>query len=315
MKPHIEVHFQKVLRHIYINPLERCNLACKICYTRKTSPKLTEEQILSFVKRYQKVVEVKVITFCGGEVMLLPYFPHLVNTLNSFGIFVQVITNGTIDRLGEFTNPGMVNLIVSIDGLEPYHDSNRGSGNFQKSIEILKKAMAMKFHHEIFSIVTHDNFSDIDSFETHINRLIGKTEITYHPRKPPEYLSSHPLSNIEGAVKGFGYVNLHEMRELYSKKKVFPPITLGCYQISLVSDGKVYGCCEGTIPLGHMNDDIADLVQKLKDRLCISLRTSEVRNANGCLGCSQPDFMCGIKQLVIRRCDPDATSGEAISSQ
>lgn len=294
MKSHIEAHFQTILQHLYINPLERCNIACKICYTRKTAPKLTEEQIVKFVEKYRKVHTVKVITFCGGEVMLLPYFPHLVNSLTTQGIFIQCITNGTIDRLDEFTNTNSVNLIVSIDGLEEYHDANRGTGNFAKSIKFLKKGISLGFHSEIFSIVTQDNFSDISAFESIMEETIGKVDITYHPRKPPEYLLRHPISNIEGALKGFGYVQQDQLKELYAHKKVFPPAELGCYQISLVSDGKVYGCCEGTKPIGHMDDEISELIQNLRSRV---ESWEEGANDNKCLGCSQPDFMCGMRNV------------------
>lgn len=294
MKSRVETHFQTILQHLYINPLERCNIACKICYTRKTAPKLTEKQIVDFVEKYQKVNHVRVITFCGGEVMMLSYFPHLVNTLNTQGIYIQIITNGTIDRLGEFLNPGQVNMIVSIDGLEAYHDRNRGAGNFLKSMYYLEKAILMGFHREIFSIVTRDNFVDIEKFEKYMQDNIGKIDITYHPRKPPEYLLNHPISNIQGALKGFGYVESHQLKELYKHKKVFPPPELGCYQISLVSDGKVYGCCEGTIPIGHMDDSITDLIMNLRKR--VESWESEAEGSP-CLRCSQPDFMCGMKSI------------------
>jgi len=295
MKAYIEAHFQSILQHLYINPLERCNIACKICYTRKTAPKLTEEEIMTFIHKYQAVNPLKVITFCGGEVMLLSYFPHLVNALNKQGVYIQIITNGTIDRLDEFISPGLVNLIVSIDGLETYHDSNRGKGNFQKSVNYLDKAKMMGFHREIFSIVTRDNFSDIEKFEKYTQDIVGKIDITYHPRKPPEYLLKHPFSNIEGALKGFGYVEPYQLKELYKHRKVFPPRELGCYQISLVSDGKVYGCCEGTMPIGHMNDRVQDLFSNLRRRV---ESWEMVAEDNKCLGCSQPDFMCGIKNVL-----------------
>jgi MoaA/NifB/PqqE/SkfB family radical SAM enzyme len=295
MKPYIETHFRDVIQHLYINPLERCNLRCKICYTRKTSPKLEEEQILDFVKRYREEVMLKVITFCGGEVMLLPYFPHLVNVLTQMGVYIQIITNGTIDRLSEFSSPQLVNLIVSIDGLEQYHDSNRGTGNFSKSITMLKEAKMKGFHTEIFSIVTCDNFDEIAQFEEYIEEHVGNTEITYHPRKPPEYLTKHPVSNIEGVVKGFGYVTGDQLKSLYKTKKVFPPPDLGCYQISLVSDGKVYGCCEGTKPIGTINDDISVLIANLHNRI---EEWEKGNRSKTCLGCSQSDFMCGMKQFL-----------------
>lgn len=133
MKPIIKTQLDKVLGHLYINPLEKCNLHCKICYTRKTNPILSETEILEFIGRYEKEHKLETITFCGGEVFALKYFPGLINTLSDQGIFSQIITNGTIDRLTEFTNPNLVNLIVSLDGLPHYHDQNRGR-------EILPKA-------------------------------------------------------------------------------------------------------------------------------------------------------------------------------
>jgi len=283
----IKKHLSEVLHHLYINPLEKCNLRCKICYTKKTDPILSEEQIIDFVERYQKIYELKMITFCGGEVFALPYFPHLINTLTSQGIFIQTITNGTLDKLDGLENPNLNNLIVSIDGLEEYHDLNRGKGNFKKSIEFLKKARKLGFHTEIFSIVTKQNYSQIDLFETYLKKEVGPINVTYHPRKPPTYLTHHPISNIEGAVLGFDYLDKAELLKLMSTKTVFPPKNLGCYQISLASSGIVYGCCEGYRPIGKMQDSIEDLIATLKKRV-----------GGPCLGCSQTEFMCGIKELI-----------------
>src|ERR1700690_3172627 len=140
MRHHVQKHLAGVLHHLYINPLEKCNLKCKICYTRKTAPILSMQEILDFVARYQKQQNVETITFCGGELFALAYFPSLVNALTDQDIFIQVITNGTIDKLDEFTKPNFINLITSLDGVEKYHDANRGKGNFRKSMNFMKKA-------------------------------------------------------------------------------------------------------------------------------------------------------------------------------
>lgn len=280
-------HLQKVLHHLYINPLEKCNLKCKICYTKKTDPILTEKQILGFVGKYQKAYELKIITFCGGEVFALSYFPHLVNSLTSQGIFIQTITNGTIDRLDELENPNLNNLIVSLDGLEEYHDSNRGVGNFKKSMLFLKKARSHEFHSEVFSIVTRQNYKHINEFEMYLKKELGSIDVTYHPRKPPFYLVHHPVSNIEGEIKGFDYLTEDELIEIMKTRKVFPPKYLGCYQVALASSGIVYGCCEGYRPIGKIDDSIEKLFDSLKKRI-----------GGPCLGCSQTEFMCGIKNLI-----------------
>lgn len=296
MKPNIKQHFDQVLSHLYINPLEKCNLRCKICYTRKTDPILTDTEILEFISRYEKVKTLQTITFCGGEVFSLPYFPALVNKLTGKGTFVQIITNGTIDKLLDLRNPNLINLIVSLDGLKNYHDVNRGPGNFDKSIGLLKKAKMLEFHTEIFSIATRQNIGQIDEFEQYLCSFLDyPIQVTYHPRKLPAYLLHHPQSNIFGTVDGFDFLTDNEMVKIMKDRKTFPPENLGCYQIALVSDGRVFGCCEGTVPIGKMSDDISVLFGKLEERIELWEKTNKLKN---CLGCSQPDFFCGIKKYL-----------------
>jgi sulfatase maturation enzyme AslB (radical SAM superfamily) len=278
----------QIFKHLYINLLEQCNLRCQMCYTKKTNAILTQSQIVDFIDAYQKQCQLDSVTFCGGEVCTLPYFTSLVNTVTSRGIFIQIITNGTIDKLGEFEHPNMVNLIVSIDGLPPYHDANRGKGNFTKSMDFLKKAHSMGFHTEIFSIVTRQNYKTIDQFENYLSTYLGKSiSVTYHPRKPRAYLLHHPVSNIVGSVDGFDFLTPGEMIHLMNTKKTFPPKELGCYQISLMSNGMVYGCCEGTVPIGTIRDKVDVLIERLNNRL------------QKCALCSYPEFMCGLKDIEL----------------
>lgn len=291
-------HFLHTLKHLYINPLEKCNLRCKICYTRKTAPILSQEQIEAFVDRYQKQVALETITFCGGEVFALNYFPDLVNQLTQQGLIVQVITNGTIDKLEMLSNPNLINLIVSLDGLPHYHDQNRGEGNFAKSLNFLHKADQLGFHTEIFSIVTRQNLPHIDQFEAFLEKqLQHPIAVTYHPRKPPAYLQHHPVSNIVGETTGFDFLNNEEMVKVMQHRSVFPPKELGCYQIALVSDGRVFGCCEGVTPIGTINDEIAELTSQLEKRIA---EWEKSNNLTNCLGCSQADFMCGIKEYLLQ---------------
>jgi len=292
----VQEQLQRVVHHLYINPLEKCNLKCKICYTKKTSPILANDRIIQFIERYEKEEKVDSITFCGGEVFSLVTFPDLINHMVRKGIFVQVITNGTIDRLDEIEQPNAVNLIVSLDGVEKYHDANRGMGNFKKSLNFLKKAKSMDFHLSIFSILTHDNLPHVEEFETIIKNELGfLPEVTFHPRKPPTYLMHHPVSNIVGEVQGFDFLTKEEMLEVLKTKNVFPPKDLGCYQIAVTSDGKVFGCCEGVTAIGSIDSPVVDLLSTLKKRV---EEWSLTNRSLTCLGCSQSDFMCGIKEYL-----------------
>lgn len=286
-------HYREVMKHLYISPLEACNLACKICYTKKTGERLSYETMIDFIKRYAQVVDLETVTFCGGEVFLLPDFTKLVNQVTE-KYLVQVITNGMVDKLEEIERPNSVNLIVSLDGLPEYHDRNRGEGNWQKSVEFLKKAKKLGFFVEVFSIVTEENLADVEQFEKLLSKKLGgAVAVTYHPRKPMTYLKNHPVSNVVGAVKGFGFISNEERLELSKTRKIFPPLTLGCYQVSVMSDGKVYGCCEGIRALGKMEDDVEVLVEKMEERL-MEWRKLWSKYPQ-LLGCVEPEFVCGYK--------------------
>jgi len=236
------------------------------------------------------------VTFCGGEIFLLPYMPHLINTLTEEGLFVQLITNGSIDKLDKLNNPNAINCIVSIDGCREYHDKNRGKGMFDTSIAFLKHAQKIGCHTEIFSISTRENIAEIDAFEGAILKKLGNTvAITYHPRKPMTYLSAHPTANRVGETKGFGFLSDNEISQLMNKKKTFPPKTLGCFQVALMSDKNVYGCCEGITPLGTISDDPKKLIHLLTKRI----NGWEKQNKNSrCLGCVEPGFMCGFTRKI-----------------
>lgn len=274
------------LKHLYINPLEACNLNCKICYTKKTKAVLSNVEILDFIARYQTVQKLESVTFCGGEVFLLADFPALINELTAQNLFIQIISNGTIDRLAEITQPNMVNLIISLDGLEAYHDQNRGPGNFAKSIQLLKKALTLGFHGEVFSIVTRENLATIPEFEKDLTKQLGqKVDVTYHPRKPLAYLQNHPVSNVLGQVSDFNFLSKDELKTLLKNKQTFPPKNLGCFQIALMSDKKVYACCEGIHPLGEIETPVETLIANLQKRICHC--------------CSEPDFVCGFKDIFL----------------
>ena len=281
------------LKHLYISPLEQCNLNCRMCYTAKTRNVLDKNAILDFVDRYRAENELQTVTFCGGEVFLLPDFPGLINEIIERGIFVQVITNGTVDRLAGIERPNECCLIVSLDGKEEYHDSNRGPGNYQRSLTLMKKALEMGFHVDVFSIVTKQNLLEIEDFERELAGELGFLPgITYHPRKPWAYLQGHPLNNILGQVEGFDFLEMEEIEVLAGRKKVFPPRELGCFQVSLMSDGLVYGCCEGIEPLGKKDDEVATLIENLKQRIDYAgLKSCPLP----CQGCVEAAFKCGLK--------------------
>ncbi len=228
------------LENIYISPLELCNLSCLYCYTQKPKTILNNQQILDFVKNYQKITKLKSIIFCGGEVFTLPDFPKLVNNLIDQNIFITIITNGTIDKLDEIKSPQNCQLIVSFDGPQKIHDQNRGAGNFIKSKKFVKKALKLGFPVEIFYLITKDSYKHKDKLNIF---NLHKTYLTDRLGS----LSSDQIKNI---------------RNNYD---CYPPKNFGCNIFSLQSNGKFYGCCESTQSIGSLSDPLDQVVKKYID--------------------------------------------------
>ena len=252
------------LENIYISPLELCNLRCLYCYTNKTKSILTNDQILNFVEEYSHQLrsencQLRSIIFCGGEVFTLPDFPTLVNQLIKKGIFITIITNGTVDRLNEIDDPRNCQLIVSFDGPEKVHDANRGLGNFNKSKKFVAKALKLDFPVEIFYLITKDSYlykDKLDIFGQHITYLTDR----------------------------LGSLTPEQVADIRNNYPCYPPKDFGCNILSLQSNGKFYGCCESARSIGSLADPLDKIIKNYVD---VTTRHPL---------CYDPDFHCGLAQ-------------------
>ena len=271
---------RSALENIYISPLEACNLHCRACYTTKTKDILSNQRILDFINKYNKFLQenfentffLKSILFCGGEVFTLPDFPKLVNTLIQQGLFITLITNGTIDRLNEIDNPQNCQLLVSLDGPKEIHDQNRGEGNFDKSIEYIKHTQKLGFPVEIMFLVTKDSYPYKDSFD--IFNL------------PKTYLTDRQMS-----------LSKDQLLDIKHHYPTYPSKNFSCFQLSLQSSGTITGCCESNLSLGKINDNPQVYISNFIKLL------STCSNCQKCNGCCDPNYLCGYRsELNLTSC-------------
>ncbi len=277
------------LENIYISPLEMCNLDCQLCYTKKIPTVLSNQKIIDFTTRYQKHVALKSILFCGGEVFTLATFTQLVNYYLSQGIFVTIITNGTIDKLQEIATPNQVQLLVSLDGPRTIHDKNRGVGNFNKSIAFIEKAHALGFHTEVMYLVSPASYRYRDSLPKKLSIKLGfELKFNYLTLKTKFYTINHPLAQEVTSSS----LTRSQTLDIKRNYPTIPAKSFGCYQFALQSNGWVYGCCESPHPIGRMTDEIDALVKVFKSKLT----TCSSCQVTSCHGCTDPNFLCGYKR-------------------
>jgi len=142
----------------------RCNARCSFCdiYKRKTTmadPAMVERHLEQL-----KPFGVRFIDFTGGEPLLHPQLPDLLKTAGKTGFHTSVTTNCILyPKLAEKLR-GLVDLLhFSLDSADAaQHDGIRGVNCFDKVMESIEIAVALKEKPDILITVSRDNFDQIE---------------------------------------------------------------------------------------------------------------------------------------------------------
>ncbi|MCK5020907.1 MAG: radical SAM protein [Candidatus Peribacteraceae bacterium] len=128
---------------------ERCNLKCKHCYQGCEVPEdLSIVHLHNIFEQYAKFLFDRQIrghlVVTGGEPFIRKDFPSLLETIDERKHLMDygILSNGTfIDRaMAEFLKSVSPRYVqVSMEGSEEIHDSIRGNGSFQKTINAIKE--------------------------------------------------------------------------------------------------------------------------------------------------------------------------------
>lgn len=140
------------LKSLYLNLTYRCPLRCTHCSANAGNiqmPELSAEQFAGIV-RGAVALGFQRIEFSGGEPFVYPEFDAFLEKLSSidrkgtkfifrtsFGYEIPKERIEAVCRLFD-------SVIVSIDGDEEFHDRRRGKGVYQKAVENLRAALAVK---------------------------------------------------------------------------------------------------------------------------------------------------------------------------
>jgi radical SAM protein with 4Fe4S-binding SPASM domain len=142
LPPHL-LHYSKDKKPVIAwNVTRRCNLHCAHCYTdsfdRHYEGELKTEEAKGVIDDLA-AFGVPVILFSGGEPLLRPDLPELVERAQARGIRSVISTNGTLlihAVARELKDLGVSYVGVSIDGPQPVHDRFRGmAGAFHEAIQ------------------------------------------------------------------------------------------------------------------------------------------------------------------------------------
>ena len=142
----------------------RCNARCSFCdiYERKggfADPKTVKKHL-----RQLGELGIRYIDFTGGEPLLHPDLPDLLQKADEFGMHTSITTNCILypKMAGELT--GLVDILhFSLDSADKaQHDELRGVPCFDKVMESIDTALSLNERPDILMTVTRDNFDQIE---------------------------------------------------------------------------------------------------------------------------------------------------------
>lgn len=150
--------------------VDKCNFRCPYCQNpqlvfEETGEKITEKEVLEFLKKRKKYLEGICIT--GGEPTLHPELNYFARRVKDLGLKVKVDTNGTNPKmLRELIEENLVDY-VSMDvkaPLEKYEKAVRvhaDTNAIKESIELLKESR-VNYEFRLTVVPTITQMEDIE---------------------------------------------------------------------------------------------------------------------------------------------------------
>lgn len=141
----------------------RCNLRCKYCFViDENIPKeilnaeYSIEQLRAIIDQFY-ALGTRMIFMLGGEPLVHPDIGAIIDYIVEKGIYLHVITNGTLieKRLAELRKAHV--LCVSLDGPADVNDPMRGHRTFERAVKGIKASVAAGIPTRIHAVLTRFN--------------------------------------------------------------------------------------------------------------------------------------------------------------
>lgn len=254
------------LKEIDLYITERCNLSCDFCSImagKNNKKELTFEQIEKFLD-FCKMNDVQEIHVTGGEPTLHPKYKEIIKLILERGIGARLITNGTtLDKndLIELQKVGLKEIMISIDGMQKFHDSVRGNGMFQKTLKTVKAAIELGYITRVNSTAWNENLDDllclikyldelkVDIYSIFLGSLVGRAKkgnrLTVVSAKTwIKFLSVIRQLNNKNVriIVEEGYISQNANIKKYNRIRSCSYILNNTDYLSIRADGNVYPC-------------------------------------------------------------------------
>ncbi len=260
------------LEEIDLYVTNNCNLNCKFCSVKAGSyhDEISLDRIKELIDEAVKY-GLSDLHMTGGEPTLRQDLEEIIEYAVSKKLNVRLITNGTLltkRRLDRLCDHGLKSIMISLDGMEEYHDKVRGvKGSFQKAFKTIIYAIEKGMFVRVNSVAWKDNCDEIIKLLDLFNQM--KVNVYSIFLGSP---LGYAIEQKDNTIDSQGWRSFCEkVKDIVHKKEFFTKVVMekgylysdedpktilglggrgrGCYQITnftdfllIRSNGDVYPC-------------------------------------------------------------------------
>ena len=288
--------FGRIHAHYYVTT--RCNSRCITCdIWRRDEYKHTPESPLEYrldLLRQLKAIGIKSIDFTGGEPLLYPGLPELIQHASRMGFVTALTTNGLLyPRHAEVLRGNVTFLNFSVDSPRPdEHDRIRGVPCFDKTLAAVELARSLGERVLVKHTVTNENFDDLPDMVALAERFGVMVELS------PEFTyfgnSGLHRDKVRRLRRWFrhpnAYVNLAHLRFILDggNRTSKPKCPVGRSVLVLSPDDSLY------FPCFHISRARLPIEGGLKTFLgteTVKAEIEKIGRQSFCEGCDIPCYM------------------------
>jgi MoaA/NifB/PqqE/SkfB family radical SAM enzyme len=198
----------------------RCNLHCSYCfiYDEKVPNNIRSAEFS--LEETRKIIDdfyslgTRMIFLVGGEPLIHKDFGEIMEYIHRKGIFVHVLTNGTLidKKIAELKFAG--GICVSLDGVGAVNDRHRGKGVYDRVVSNIEKAKSAGLKCRIHSTLTRTNLENFEEL-VYVAKKLG-VMITVSPAHYVDAGKSRELNIKDDEYRAFW------KRYLELKKQGYP---------------------------------------------------------------------------------------------
>jgi radical SAM protein with 4Fe4S-binding SPASM domain len=267
---------------------ERCNLKCRHCYQSGKVSEMDYREICRAIDNIKEAVqswatEYDMETspsfhFTGGEPLLRRELFQILDYARGAGFSIALMSNGTLidnDKARRIKEARVSDVQISLDGLEDTHDSLRGKGNFQRTLEGVRNLVSQGVDTNINLTVSRVNKGQADEL-VHLAEGLGVSAIAFSRLVPTgrgKGLSDQALTADEVAdfYKGLRkhkgndrvFVTSRDPlaaipdmdEEIPQTEMPIGGCAAGIFGVTITCDGTIMPCRRMDLPVGNIRTD------------------------------------------------------------